>query len=180
MNTTISVSISDIQDKIIELIKAKFPDLTVESYDPSENLHQLAPAILLDLEELPKGTEVGCGRYPVDARFSLHCILGFEATNLQRQLKEMAIAVSQFIDENGIWYPGGVVTKVSQIEAYPGNFKQDTKGGYDSYVVSWQQSLFIGPSKWIAPEIRDAIRFAVNPADENDAAEFQSLEVSDA
>jgi len=175
ISTTISVSISDIQDKIIEKIKEKFPDLTVESYDPSADLYQLAPAILLDLEAFPKGQDVGCGRYPVDARFSLHCVLGYEADDLQRQLREMAIAVSQFIDNNGIWFGEGVVTKAKQIEAYPGNFKKDEVAGYDSTVVSWEQTCFLGESTWKGPETRDAVRFAVNAKDEDNKDEYQPL-----
>lgn len=173
MSTTISVSISDIQDEIIEKIKEKFPDLTVESYDPSADLYELAPAILLDLEAFPKGQDVGCGRYPIDARFSLHCILGFEAKNLQLQLREMAVAACQFVDKNGIWFAGGVITKASQIEAYPGNFKKDEIIGYDSIVVSWEQTCFLGESAWTAPETRDAVCFAVNSADEDNKDEYQ-------
>ncbi len=176
MNQKTSVSISDIQNEIIKKIKLKFPGLTVESYLPLADLYKLAPAILLDLEEFPKGDDVGCGRYPVNARFSLHCILGTEAKNLQLQLREMAVAVSQFVDASGIWFCDGVITKAKDIDAYPGNFKKDVNAGFDSIVVTWNQTCFLGDSPWKEQETRDAVRLAVNPTDEDNKDEYQSLE----
>lgn len=174
--TTLSVSISDIQDEIIKQLKLKFPNTTIESYEPLSDLHDLAPAILLDLESFPKGKDGGCGRYPIDARFSLHCVLGFEADDLQRQLREMAISVSQYIDEKSLWFGDSVVKKAEQIEAYPGNFKQDDILGYDSIVVSWEQACYLGDSAWTAPVFRDVVSVAINPEDENNKNEYQPIE----
>lgn len=175
-----NITITEVQDAIKLALKNKFPKITVDSYDPSGDLSKLAPACLLDVEELPKAPDIGDGRYSVNARISIHCILGFEEKNLQTELQEFAIAVSQFVYEYGIWLPGSVVTKPKDIDAYPGNFKTTTSGGYDSWVVSWQQNLYLGASKWAPPETRGGISVATNSENEDQASEYQSLEASNA
>ncbi len=171
-----NISITQFQDAIIEALKANFELVTVESYDPNKDLSELAPACLLDVEELPKSMDSGDGRYPVSARFSLHCVLGLEVDDVQIELREFAVSVSQFVFENGIWLSGCVVETPKNIEAYPGNFKKQTDGGYDSWVVSWSQTLFLGASKWTVPEVRNGIRYVINPVNEDSQDEYQPLE----
>lgn len=146
--SNVNISLSDVHQAIIDALKTRFPKVTIDSYDPSENLTQLAPACLLNIEELPKAPDVGDGRYPVLAQFAIHCVLGREVKNLQMELQEFAVAVSQFVNEMGIWLTGAVLEKPLNIEAYPGNFRKETKGGFDSWVVNWEQKLYLGASTW--------------------------------
>jgi hypothetical protein len=170
-----SINLSDVHQAIIDALKDRFPKVTIASYDPSENLESLAPACLLNIEELPKAPDVGDGRYPVLAQFAIHCVLGREVDNLQMELQEFAVAVSQFVYEKGIWLKGSVLEKPFNIEAYPGNFRKETKGGFDSWVVNWEQKLYLGASTWQPETVKSGIRIAANPTDENEQDEYRSL-----
>ncbi len=75
-----NINLTDIHQAIIDALKDRFPKVTIASYDPSENLESLAPACLLNIEELPKAPDVGDGRYPVLAQFAIHCVLGGKST----------------------------------------------------------------------------------------------------
>ena len=175
-----NINITDAQNAIISAFKKNFKRVTVESYEPSAALSELAPACLLDLEEFPKGSDIGDGRYPARCRFSVHCVLGHEVEDMQLELREFAVAVSQFVSEEGIWLGGSVMKPPTNIDAYPGNFKKDTNGGYDSWVVSWEQTIYLGASKWEAPEERGSIRLAINPQNDDQPEEYQPLEITDA
>lgn len=155
MNSNLNITITELQEKILLAFKERFPKISVESYDAFEDLSELAPACLLDLEEFPKGDDVGDGRYPATCRLSIHCVLGYEVSKLQLELREFAMSVSQFISNNSIWIKSGVVSPAKKISAYPGNFKKSDSGksssnytGFDSWVVSWEQNVFIGESEW--------------------------------
>jgi len=167
----VNYSITAVHDAIIAALKSRFPKVTVKSYETGLKLHEIAPACLLDFEELPSGTASGEGRYPVNARIAIHCILGFDAYLLQLEIREFALAVSQFVDEEGLWIKG-CTEKAKRIDAMPGNFSNETSMGYESWVVSWDQVLNLGESKWGEEEVRDGVAFAVNP---DDKAEFVSV-----
>jgi len=170
-----NITLSDVHQAIIDALKVRFPRVTIDSYDPSENLETLAPACLLNIEELPKAADVGDGRYPVVAQFAIHCVLGREVTGLQMELQEFAIAVSQFVYEKGIWLKGSVLEKPFSIEAYPGSFREETLGGFDSWVVNWEQKLYLGASTWQPETVKSGVRIAANPIDEDNQNEYRSL-----
>ncbi|WP_394179629.1 hypothetical protein [Marinomonas posidonica] len=169
------INLTDVHQAITDALKSRFPKVTIESYDPNKNMYELAPACLLNIEELPKAPDVGDGRYPVVAQFAIHCVLGQEVDNLQMELQEFAIAVSQFVYEKGIWLTGSVLEKPFNIEAYPGNFRKETQGGFDSWVVNWEQKLYLGASTWQPEIVKHGIRITTNPTNENDQDEYRSL-----
>lgn len=175
-----NITITEIQEIIKTAFKNKFSKVTVDSYDSDSNLHELAPACLLSLEEFEKGTDAGDGKYPAKCLFSVHCILGQELDNTEIELQELAIAVSQFVSDDGIWTTGSVVKPAKNIEAFPGNFKKGTDNAYSSWVVSWTQTIYIGSSKWSEDETRSGIKLAVNPVNDDQPQEYNSLEVGDA
>lgn len=51
--------------------------------------------------------------------------------------------------------------------------------GYVVWRVTWNQKITVGSSVF-SDEIRDGIRFAINPGDDSDPDEYQSLEVLNA
>ncbi|NRD72687.1 hypothetical protein HQQ94_05375 [Shewanella sp. VB17] len=177
---TINISITQFQDAIIEALVDHFDNVTIEDYDSNKDLSELAPACLLDIEALPKGQDSCDGRYPVNVRCSLHCILGLELVDIRRQLQEFAVSVSQCVFEQGTWGLSAVVAKPTAINAFPRGDQNATEKGYDSWVVSWQQQVLLGASKWAAAEIRGGIRVAINPINDNHAAEYKPLEVAHA
>ena len=164
-------SITAVHDAIIAAFQSHFPKVTVKSYETELMLHEITPACLLDIEEFSKGVSCGDGRYSVTARIAVHCVLGQEVSNVLLRIREFAVAVSTFVDEEGLWIKG-CTEKAKRIDAMPGNFSNETSMGYESWVVSWDQVLNLGESKWGEEEVRDGVAFAVNSDDE---AEFVSV-----
>lgn len=159
-----STTLTQVYEAILARLHEKFPKVTVESYDPDPKLSVLAPALFLELEEFDPGDDIGDGRLPAQCRFSIHCVLGWEVENLALEIREFAAAVIMFVRDNGIWLKGSVLTKPKQIGAYPGNFRKDTNSGYDSWVVSWEQTVYLGESIWTADGITpQQVLFAYAP-----------------
>lgn len=170
-----SISLSDAYQAISDKLKAKFPKITVVQYDPAEDLSELAPACLLDIEEFSKTLDQGSGTFPVKARISIHCVLSAEVKNLQLELREFAVSVSQFIHDEGIWFKNSSCSDPSEIEAFPGNFRKGTHKAFDSWVVTWEQEFYLGESKWSFGAAVSEVRYAVNPADSNDESQYKEV-----
>ena len=159
-----SVTLTQVHNAILARLREKFPKATVESYNPEESLSVLAPALLLELEEFDPGDDAGDDRLPAQCRFSIHCVLGWEVKNLALEIREFAAAVVMLVRNDGIWLKGSVLTKPKQIGAYPGNFRKDMNSGYDSWVVSWEQTVYLGESVWTAEGVTpQQVHFAYAP-----------------
>lgn len=167
-------SLTQVHTAILDAFKTRFPKVTVDSYDTGLDLSDLAPACLLDIEELPKAVAAEDGRYPVNARLAMHCVLGKEAELIQLEVREFALAVSQFVEESGYWV-SNCTRKPTRISAMPGNFGKTTDGRFESWVVTWDQELSLGVSKWGDEEVRDGVSFAINPDDNADSSQFESV-----
>lgn len=163
-------SITAVHDAMVAALKSRFPKVMVKSYETGLKLHEITPACLLDIEELPSNNPSADGRYPVNARIAIHCILGCEISLVQLQVREFALAVSQFIYEEGLWIKG-CTEKAQRIDAMPGNFSNETSMGYESWVVSWDQVLNLGESKWGEEEVREGVAFAIN----SEESDFESV-----
>ncbi len=141
-------TLTEVHHGILAKIRERFPGMVVDSYEPNDDLSKLAPACLLELEEFSSGNNVGDNRYPARCRFSIHCILGYEENNRALSIREFAGSITQLVQKHGVWVKGSLVSGAENIEAYPGNFKKDTCKGYDSWVVSWEQTIYLGESMW--------------------------------
>ncbi len=146
-------TITAVHEAIKAALRGAFPKVTVDDYHPESELSVLAPALLLELEEFPLGDDVGDDRYPAACRWSVHCILGWETAGLALELWEFSAAVAQFVKKNGVWLKGSVLTKPAELEVYPGTLRKDTRRGYDSRIVTWTQTLYLGESWWSADGI---------------------------
>lgn len=178
-------TITEVHEAIKAKLRETFPKVTVDDYNPEPELSVLAPALLLELEEFPMGADVGDDRYPAACRFSVHCVLGWEVKSLALELWEFSAAVAQLIRKSGVWVKGGVLTKPEGLEVYPGSFRKDTQQGYDSRVVTWNQTLYLGESMWNADGITPQeiyLAYApggdVPPADEHEKAEYAGAQNS--
>jgi|GEM_PF-982893 len=148
-----STTLTQVHEAILARLRDKFPKVTVESYDPDSELSVLAPALFLELEDFDPGDDIGDERLPAQCRFSIHCVLGWEVENLALEIREFAAAVAMLVRNDGIWQKGGALTNPKLISAYPGNFRKDMNSGYDSWVVSWEQTVYLGESIWTAEGI---------------------------
>lgn len=171
-----TISLSDAYTVIRDKLKARFTKINVVNYDPLEDLSELAPACLLNIEEFSKIVDQGDGRFPIRVRISIHCVLGAEVENLQLELREFASSVSQFIYEEGIWFELSSCSDPMQIEAFPGNFRKGSNKAFDSWVVTWEQEFYLGESKWNFGSPVGEVYYAVNPIDSNDVNKYKELE----
>lgn len=143
-------TISNIHQAIKTALRDAFPQVSVDDYDPEPELAILAPALLLELTALPLGEDLGDGRYPAACHFAIHCILGREVEHLELELWAFSTAVAMLVRQQGTWLKGGVLTAPEALLVQPGNVRRVTGRGYGSRVVSWQQTLYLGPSLWTA------------------------------
>ena len=147
MTTTLEAVQAGIKTALAE----RFALVSVASYSTDSDLSVLAPACLLELEEFPMGADAGDGRYSAQCNFAIHCVLAYSLENRTAELIEFAAAIAQLV-RSSYWLKGSV-TRGEQVEVFPGNFHKDTNGGYESWVVSWQQTVYLGESMWSAEGI---------------------------
>jgi hypothetical protein len=132
--------------------------LTVAAYDPfpdvegQERVPLITPALLLELVEILPGPDDGTGRTPLRLSLGAHCILSFRTAQMQIELREFAADVLAQVRYNRWGYPQAV-REPEDLSARPGEFRPQ-QAGFDSWLVSWEQTVFVGPDVWaggIAP-----------------------------
>lgn len=143
-------TLTTVQQAIEQQLQEHFPNVSIVSYDPQPALQVLAPAMLVAIDKIPMGSDLGDDRYPAHCHFSIHCILGWEVPKRGMELWEMACAVARFVHHQGYWLPNNQVTRPENIQIYPGRSQRHSRQGYDSRVVSWSQTAYLGQSCWSA------------------------------
>ena len=117
----------------------------------------------------------------ISYRFHLHCILGSQLgiELLDKELKEMSASVTYFIwnRKNSFWVKDAVC-EPEDIESYPGNFSDDTKGGYDSRIVSWLQKIYLSESIWNTGDLPPQKVFIAHSPDSDSPDDNQYEEIS--
>lgn len=111
------------------------------------------PAALVDLEMMDVLVDQGDGKDGIQCNVSIHCVLGSATANLQQELRNFAAEMMRQVKNKPF---GGVCEQLAarpeQITAMPGGFKKG-KAGYDSWVVSFHQVVFLGEVIWDGEEI---------------------------
>jgi len=142
------IEIEKIHTNIISAIKDEFGESldTVDSYIPNRSAPIDTPAALLELESMEEGDDIGDGRIPVACSFTVHCILGVGTPNISLQVRLFAAQVLKLVRRNK-WGLGKGASLVEQVSAGPGEFNQG-KNGYESWYVTWDQTVYVGDSVW--------------------------------
>lgn len=109
------------------------------------------PAIILEIEAAEEGDDIGDERAPLLCHITAYCILGQQTTDLQIQVRTFAAQLFASVRKNK-WGLGKAVSFPGGITLGPGKFDPE-KTGYDSWFVSWDQTLYIGASVWYSSGI---------------------------
>lgn len=121
--------------------------ITVGDYDACDDGKIASPALLIDIESMSLGSDVGDGRLPINLHVVVHCILGIQTPDVQRQVRDMAAEVMTLLRFKKL-DAAGLVAAFPQIdEALPGDFRAG-KHGYESQQVRFTHAVYIGPSVW--------------------------------
>lgn len=167
--------LDDYHDNLIKLIKDHKEYFagslqTVNAYLPdNENMQESGmvintPAAIIDIEMIEFGEAVGDGRDTILCNVAVHCLLSTKTKNLQRQLRNFASQMLLLFNNH---HPDFCSTdKATEVVAVPGNF-QGGKQGYDSWVVSFTQSVLAGESVWDAEKIIPSEVFFGTSAEKN-------------
>lgn len=144
----------------LETVEAYFPELQSES--PDAGLVINTPAVLVEIETLEdaEDAELGDGRDALLCKVTVHCVLGTQTENLQRALRNFAAETLRFIKA---WRFSNndecnTSTQPEQIQAMPGRFKRGTTG-YDSWVVIFDQVVYLGEEAWKPQPIPHTVHF---------------------
>lgn len=113
---------------------------TVEDYRISDTLK--TPAILIEMESMSVGTLNGEGKTPLNLNMALHCILGHSTENIELEVRDFAAQVLNLMRNQYLEMPD-IVDAPQNLQAQPGELKPG-KGGFDSFVVTYEQVLYVG------------------------------------
>jgi hypothetical protein len=148
MNANTEISIQEVHARIVDAIKAAFPDLaTVEFYREDRDALD-TPACLLDMAEFEDAPEAdpGTGQLAVRCRFEAELVLGFRTPQAKLSARVLAGALAQFIHKD----LRRVVTRLAPpegIHAYRSDFKPELDK-YEVWTVEWREIMHLGESVW--------------------------------
>ena len=123
--------------------------LTVEAYAPDAQTWS-TPALLLEMEHAQAGQDAGDGRHPLQCRMTLHCVLSLRTANVQMEIRLFATDVWTQVRHN-TWRCHNVRMPVD-IAMGPGQF-QPGQEGYESWYVTWEQTIDLGEALWQTDEV---------------------------
>lgn len=105
------------------------------------------PAIILDIESADEGEDGGDDRTPLLCHITAYCILGRATPSLEIAVRDFASQLFAKLRKNK-WGLGHNVSFPSSITLGPGKFDPE-KNGYESWFVSWDQTVFLGTDVWL-------------------------------
>ena len=160
-----SLTLTIVHESVINSLKQAFSHKvdTICAYSPLQKDIK-APALLLALDNMNHGNETGDGRTAVDCQFSLCAILPVHGLPSDK----VAIAIANFAAEAlhqvryNHWGLGSEVSHPQNLSAQPADFKPG-KAGFESWVVSWEQTIYLGelePDDGILP---DTVMVGIDP-----------------
>lgn len=195
-NSNVLKDFTELHDNMVAELKTRMPQLdTVELYDPTEitqgeQFKINTPAILIELVEAKPGEALTGGRQAFDCVFQFYCILSKRSPQLPLAVRNLAASVAQVvafgtpteaeIEHNliptqswGLSKRGVKPVEKDSVAIYPGMFKPGKGGsektlGYDSMIVSFEQSIYLGdlmldPAEFLPGEITIGGDFSITP-----------------
>ncbi len=145
-------------DALVVLFKNHFGDslATVQAYlpetqsdDPEAGLTIKTPALLVEIEKTGQGHNLGDGRVAVYCELAAHCILGTATPKLQQELRNFGVEVQRLLTDLDFCLGKPVSAGMPEdVNGMPGWWQKGGAGGYDSWVVTFEQTVWIGESVW--------------------------------
>ncbi|MGZ4953575.1 MAG: hypothetical protein ACXV8Q_00565 [Methylobacter sp.] len=140
---------------------------TVAWYDQGEAadgqpLPIKTPAVILEMDSADEGDDAGDDRTPLACHITAYCILGRATPDLQIQVRSFAGQLLALARKNK-WGLGKSVSFPGGFSLGGGKFDPE-KNGYESWYVSWEQTLYLGTSVWdSAGVIPTEVWFGLSP-----------------
>ena len=104
------------------------------------------PALLLEWEDGRMGAADGHGGHQVIYRLTLHCVLSQATPQVGSEIRLMATQVLTLVNQSQQWRCQNVGLP-ERLEMGPGKM-QAGEQGYDSWYVTWEQSITLGDAIW--------------------------------
>ncbi len=123
----------------------RFPKINVETYRPSLGLLR-TPCALIEMCMGEEGKDAGDDRVPHNIHWNIHCVLGANTPNLELQVRSFAAEVFNLVRRNR-WGLERNVEIPKDLNYMPGMLKSG-EHGFDSFIVSWQQVIYLGQAIW--------------------------------
>ena len=159
-----SLTLTKVHEAIVESMKQQFSHKVdnICAYSPLEK-NIKAPALLLALDNMNHGNETGDGRTAVECSFSLCAIL--PAGGLPTD--KIAIAIANYAEvlhhvRYNHWDLGAEVSHPANLSAQPAEFKPG-KSGFESWVVSWEQTVYLGEPEPDDGVLPDTVMVGIDP-----------------
>ncbi len=171
---------SQFYDQIETLLTQLMGDeLAVKGYEEYGRVSIESPTLLIEFELGRPGIR-GCdGRYCHGYHVTIHCLMPNSMGRAALVALNVAADIERFVDENRWGIDSRQIDKPDLVRTEPSLFQQGASG-FEGWAVSWTQNLYLGPSLLEAEEVRGGIRLAVNPANQDEPAEYKPLEVAHA
>jgi hypothetical protein len=146
-------TLSQFHAAVVASVALRFGDNinTVLWYEQGETasgqpLPIITPAVILEIESAEEGDDIGDDRAPLLMHITAYCILGQQTDNLQMEVRNFASQLFALIRKNK-WTLGHSVSFPGGITLGPGKFDPE-KNGYESWFVSWDQTIYLGDNVW--------------------------------
>lgn len=132
-------------EAISDFLKIKFRDrLKVEFYDPNKK-KQTVPAIILDIEQLSEGEDLGDDRFPLECSMIAYCLISADTPDYMLASKDFAREVMQYVRQNNWDLENAAMPEA--LESEPADFSP-LRPGYECWAVTWTQTFYFGDDVW--------------------------------
>lgn len=137
-------------DAILSSLTAHFFDrvATLRFHNPSYR-PLVAPALILDLESFSLGEDPGDGRVPVQASWTLHCLMPQSAEDSEILVRSLAAEVFALVQFNK-WQMGKEIDFPENLDASQGTLWPGLHG-HTHWTVSWDQMIYVTLKKDTTP-----------------------------
>lgn len=158
-----SVTLNDLHNAIVATTQAAFGSVveTVAAYSPLQADPINTPAVLIEMDSADEGEDCGDGRVPLKCQFLAHCILSTKTPNVQVEVRAFAAQMFQVVRHNN-WGLTGNVTRPASLSMLPGEFRPGNHG-YESWIVAWEQTLYLGDSVWTGGVRPETVYLGITP-----------------
>ncbi len=155
-------SVRQWHEAILAALRTEFKNqkVTVAAYAPTASTLQ-TPALLLEMEDGTLGNDTGDGRTALSCRLTLHALLSLQTDDVDLAIRDFATAVLLFTR----YQQWGLknVSAPAQLAMGQGHF-QTGDLGYESWYVTWEQTIYLGESRWHTDGLyRGPIRLGLDP-----------------
>ena len=145
-------NLPDIHNAILDAVREHWSEqqnqlCTVDAYDPVKGCAVDSPAVLLSVDQMNILPHEQSTKTAIALDLALHCVLSnrTQGHGVQIEIRQFAAEVCRLVQSRGSgrWGLGRAVGEPDNIAANPSEFSPDKKG-FESWVITWTQNIFIG------------------------------------